>query len=148
MKFHKATNLGIEIEICVEKEKYKSLKTERKNGEKVYKYPKGEDPFRPGYVSNSENSNESNNSNSDKSEELRDQYFEMSASMTEDDIRSNMKNENASFQMNWNNEKNDMVMYCWWKANSPDAIIETLGEMANMFENDIKEMPNIMNVSD
>jgi len=28
MKFHKATNLGIEIEICVEKEKYKSLKTE------------------------------------------------------------------------------------------------------------------------
>ena len=33
-----------------------------------------------------------------KSEELRDQYFEMSASMTEDDIRSNMKNENASFQ--------------------------------------------------
>ena len=83
-----------------------------------------------------------------KSEELRDQYFEMSASMTKDDIRSNMKNENASFQINWNNEKNDMVMYCWWKANSPDAIIETLGEMANMFENDIKEMPNIMNVSD
>ena len=83
-----------------------------------------------------------------KTEELRDQYFEMSASMTEDDIRSNMKNENASFQMNWNNEKNEMVMYCWWKANSPDAIIETLGEMANMFENDIKEMPNIMNVSD
>ena len=82
------------------------------------------------------------------SEELRDQYFEMYASMTEDDIRSNMKNENASFQMNWNNEKNDMVMYCWWIANSPDAIIETLGEMANMFENDIKEMPNIMNVSE
>ena len=44
-----------------------------------------------------------------KSEELRDQYFEMSASMTEDDIRSNMKNESASFQMNWNNEKNDML---------------------------------------
>ena len=72
MRFHKATNLGIEIEICVEKEKYKSLKTERKNGERVYKYPKGEDPFRPGYVSNSENNNESNNTNSNKLEELRD----------------------------------------------------------------------------
>jgi hypothetical protein len=72
MKFHKATNLGIEIEICVEKEKYKSLKSRRKNQEFIYKYPKGKDPFRPGYVSNSENSNESNNSNSDKSEELRD----------------------------------------------------------------------------
>ena len=45
-----------------------------------------------------------------KSEELRDQYFEMSASMTQDDIRSNMKNENASFQMNWNNEK--MIWLC------------------------------------
>ena len=62
--------------------------------------------------------------------------------------KNNMKNENASFQINWNNEKNDMVMYCWWKANSPEAIIETLGEMANMFDNDIKEMPNVMNVSD
>ncbi len=82
-----------------------------------------------------------------KSEELKDQHFEMSASMTDDDIRSKMKNENASFQMNWNNEKNDIVMYCWWKANSPDTIIETLGEMANRFENDIKEMSNIMNVS-
>ena len=29
MKFHKATNLGIEIEICVEKEKYKSLKNSK-----------------------------------------------------------------------------------------------------------------------
>ena len=45
-----------------------------------------------------------------KSEELRDQYFEMSASMTEDDIRSNMKNENASFQMNWNTKK--MIWLC------------------------------------
>ena len=83
-----------------------------------------------------------------KSEELRDKYFEMASSMTEDDLRSNMKNENASFQINWNNEKNDMVMYCWWKANSPEAITETLGEMANMFENDIKEMSNVVNVSD
>ena len=74
MKYHKSTNLGIEIEICVEKEKYKSLKSTRKNQETVYKYPKGEDPFRPGYVSNSSNSNNSNsnNSNSNKSEELRD----------------------------------------------------------------------------
>ena len=83
-----------------------------------------------------------------KSEEIRSKYFEMTSSMTEDDLRSNMKNENASFQINWNNEKNDMVMYCWWKANSPEAILETLGEMADMFDNDIKEMSNVMNVSD
>jgi glucose-6-phosphate dehydrogenase assembly protein OpcA len=50
--------------------------------------------------------------------------------------------------MNWNNEKNDMVMYCWWKANSPQAILDTLGDMAGMFHNDIKEMSNVMDVTD
>ena len=39
-------------------------------------------------------------------------------------------------------------MYCWWKANSPEAIITTLGDMANMSENDFKEMPNFMDLSD
>ena len=41
-----------------------------------------------------------------------------------------------------------MTMYCWWKANSPEAIITTLGDMENMFENDFKEMPNFMDLSD
>ena len=83
-----------------------------------------------------------------KSEETRDQYFEAMKDMTPDDVRKNMKNENANFQMNWNNEKNDMVMYCWWKANSPQAILDTLGDMAGMFHNDIKEMSNVMDVTD
>ena len=39
-----------------------------------------------------------------KSEEIRDQYFEAMKDMTPDDVRKNMKNENANFQMNWNNE--------------------------------------------
>jgi hypothetical protein len=72
----------------------------------------------------------------------------MTKDVTADDIRKNMKNENASFQMNWNNEKKDMVMYCWWKANYPDAIEQTLGEMGKMFNKDIKEMSNIMDVTD
>jgi hypothetical protein len=38
--------------------------------------------------------------------------------MTLDDIRAQMKNDNASFQMNWNAGEDDMAMYCWWKANS------------------------------
>ena len=74
MIFHKYTNLGIEIEICVEKEKYKSLKTKReRNQENVYKYPKGEDPFRTENNSVSVSNRSStfiNNSN--KSEDLRD----------------------------------------------------------------------------
>jgi len=83
-----------------------------------------------------------------KSEEIRQQYFAMGQDMTLDDIRAQMKNDNASFQMNWNAGENDMVMYCWWKANSPEAILETLGEMGEMFHNDVKEVPNIIDVTD
>ena len=83
-----------------------------------------------------------------KSEEVRGQYHEMMKDIDADTIRSQMKNDNASFQMNWSAGESDMVMYCWWKANSPDAIIETLGEMADMFDNDVKEMPDVVDVRD
>ena len=83
-----------------------------------------------------------------KSEEVRGQYLEMMKDIEADTIRSQMKNDNASFQMNWSAGESEMVMYCWWKANSPDAIIETLGEMADMFDNDVKEMPDVVDVRD
>ncbi len=83
-----------------------------------------------------------------KSEEIRQQYFAMGEDMTLDDIRAQMKNDSASFQMNWNAGEDDMVMYCWWKADSPEAILETLGEMGEMFHNDVKEVPNIIDVTD
>ena len=83
-----------------------------------------------------------------KSEEIRQQYFAMGQEMTLDDIRAQMKNDSASFQMNWNAGEDDMVMYCWWKADSPEAILETLGEMGEMFHNDVKEVPNIIDVAD
>ena len=83
-----------------------------------------------------------------KSEEVRGQYLEMMKDIDADTIRSQMINDNASFQMNWSAGESDMVMYCWWKANSPDAIIETLGEMADMFDNDVKEMPDVVDVRD
>ena len=83
-----------------------------------------------------------------KSEEIRQQYFAMGQDMTLDDIRAQMKNDSASFQMNWNAGEDDMVMYCWWKADSPEAILETLGEMGEMFHNDVKEVPNIIDVTD
>ena len=83
-----------------------------------------------------------------KSEEVRGQYLEMMKDIDADTIRSQMKNDNASFQMNQSAGESDMVMYCWWKADSPDAIIETLGEMADMFDNDVKEMTDVVDVRD
>ena len=56
-----------------------------------------------------------------KSEEIRQQYFEMAQDLTLEDIRAQLKNDNASFQINWNAGEDEMAMYCWWKANSPEA---------------------------
>ncbi len=63
-------------------------------------------------------------------------------------LRAKLKNDNAAVQINWNAGEDEMAMYCWWKANSPEAIIETLGEMGEMFHNDVKEMPNMIDVTD
>jgi hypothetical protein len=83
-----------------------------------------------------------------KSDEAMDAYYQALETMSEADIRGAMKNEKASFQMQWNAGKSDKVLFCWWKAESPEAIVETLGEMAQLFENDIREMPNVYDFSD
>ena len=82
-----------------------------------------------------------------KSEEHRAKHFEATAQLTLDDMRAYMKNDNASFQINWGNPE-EMVTFCWWKANSPDDILTTLGEMADLYDNDIKEMPMVANIAD
>ena len=83
-----------------------------------------------------------------KSDQAMEAYFAAMETMSEADIRGAMKNEKASFQMQWNAGKNDKIMFCWWKAESPEAILETLGEMASLFENDIREMPNVLDFTD
>jgi hypothetical protein len=44
--------------------------------------------------------------------------------------------------------ENDKIMFCWWKVESPEAILETLGEMGSLFDNDIREMPNVLDFTD
>lgn len=82
-----------------------------------------------------------------KSEEHRTKHFEATADLSLDDMRAHLKNENASFQINWGNP-DEMVTYCWWKANTPADILSTLGDMADLYHNDIKEMPLIANIAD
>ena len=86
--------------------------------------------------------------NTFNSDEAMEAYFAAMETMSEADIRGAMKNEKASFQMQWNAGKNDKIMFCWWKAESPEAILETLGEMGSLFDNDIREMPNVLDFTD
>ena len=75
-------------------------------------------------------------------------YFAVMETMSEADIRGAMKNEKASFQIQWDAGKNDTIMSCWWKAETPEAILETLVEMGSLVDNDIKEMPNLLDFTD
>jgi hypothetical protein len=83
-----------------------------------------------------------------KSDEAMEAYFQALETMSEAEISGSMKNDKASFQMQWNEGKSDKVMFCWWKAESPEAIVETLGDMAQLFDNDIREMPNVYDFKD
>ena len=47
-----------------------------------------------------------------KSDEAMEVYFTALETMSEADIRGAMKNDKASYQMQWNVGKNDKVMFC------------------------------------
>ena len=83
-----------------------------------------------------------------KSDEAMEAYFAAMETMSEADIRGAMKNEKASFQMQWNAGKYDKIMFCWWKAESREATLETLGDRGSLFDNDIREMPNVLDFTD
>ena len=83
-----------------------------------------------------------------KSDEAMDAFYQALETMSEADIRVAMKNDRASFQMQWNAGKLDKVLFCWWKAESPEAIVETPGDVVQLFDNDIREMHNVFDFSD
>ena len=57
---------------------------------------------------------------------------------------SAMTGEKAACQMTWHDGGVGMEMVCWWKADSPDAIIEQIGAMNDFFATDCKELDHIM----
>ena len=78
-----------------------------------------------------------------KSETLREQYFQAFSQMSDEDISAAVNGEKAACQMNWANGTASMRMFCWWKAESGDAIIEQLGDMNNFFDTICEEMDSV-----
>lgn len=84
-----------------------------------------------------------------RSAEAKSEFFPTFSNMSVEDIKKALTNETASLCMSWYNV-NDIVFYCWWKAESPEAIvaiIKTLGPLGQTFENEIRETPNVINVA-
>ncbi|MAH83596.1 MAG: hypothetical protein CBB68_04450 [Rhodospirillaceae bacterium TMED8] len=74
------------------------------------------------------------------SEKLKADCFEAIGSMSEGEIASSMTGERAICQMTWHDGGIGMEMVCWWKAESPDAIIDQLGDMNSFFTTESKEL--------
>ena len=80
-----------------------------------------------------------------KSAALRDQCFEAMGTMSEQELVAAMTGDKAQCQMSWNDGGNgSMVLACWWKAESEDAIIEQIGEMNAFFDTESHELDNII----
>jgi|TARA_B110000240_G_C13205382_1_gene328033 hypothetical protein len=75
-----------------------------------------------------------------KSEELRSQYFEVAGSMAPADIKAMVTGDKAVCHKNWTNGEKSMKAYCHWEAESPEAIIDQLGDMNNFFHTVSEEM--------
>ena len=59
-----------------------------------------------------------------KSDEAVDAYNQALETISEADIRGAMKNDRASFQMQWNAGKANKVLYCWWKAETRKQLLK------------------------
>ena len=80
-----------------------------------------------------------------KSAALRDQCFEVMGTMSEQELVAGMTGDKAQCQMSWNDGGNGgMILACWWKAESKDAIIEQIGEMNAFFDTESHELDNII----
>ena len=69
-----------------------------------------------------------------KSKEMKDKFSETVASMKMEDIIKSMTSDKAACQMTWNTQADTMQMFCWWKGNSEEDIINQLGQMNDFFE--------------
>ena len=69
-----------------------------------------------------------------KSKEMKDKFSETVASMKMEDIIKSMTSDKAACQMTWNTPADTMQMFCWWKGNSEEDIINQLGQMNDFFE--------------
>lgn len=78
-----------------------------------------------------------------KSEELQKMYFEAFRYFENKTLYS-IQDEKARFLMNFNNGTNSMKMFCWWEADTADAIIDKLGDMNALFNTECIEMNNVV----
>ena len=69
-----------------------------------------------------------------KSKEMKDKFNETVASMKMEYIIKSMTSDKAACQMTWNTPADTMQMFCWWKGNSEEDIINQLGQMNDFFE--------------
>lgn len=75
-----------------------------------------------------------------KSEEMRVTYLDALSQLSPDEVVSAVTGPKAVCQMTWMGIDGTDSAFCFWKAESPDSIIEQLGDMNNFFDTSCHEM--------
>ena len=82
-----------------------------------------------------------------KSEDMKKKFHEVVGSTSPEDLKKGVSGEKAVCHMTMMGAGDSMKMFCKWQAESPQAIIDQLGDMNNFFETTSEECSQIMDFS-
>ena len=82
-----------------------------------------------------------------KSEEMKKKFHEVVGSTSPEDLKKGVSGEKAVCHMTMMCAGDSMNMYCKWQAESPQAIIDQLGDMNNFFDTTSEECSQVMDFS-
>ena len=79
-----------------------------------------------------------------KSEEMKKKFHEVVNSTSPEDLKKGVTGEKAVCHMTMMGANDSMKVFCKWQAESPQAIIDQLGDMNNFFDTVSEECSQTM----
>tara|TARA_A100001037_G_scaffold260858_1_gene249540 strand:+ start:137 stop:421 length:285 start_codon:yes stop_codon:yes gene_type:complete len=79
-----------------------------------------------------------------KSEEMKKKFHEVVSSTSPEDLKKGVTGEKAVCHMTMMGASDSMKVFCKWQAESPQAIIDQLGDMNNFFDTVSEECSQTM----
>tara|TARA_B100002052_G_scaffold66624_1_gene59982 strand:- start:88 stop:372 length:285 start_codon:yes stop_codon:yes gene_type:complete len=83
-----------------------------------------------------------------KSEEMKKKFHEVVSSTSPEDLKKGVTGEKAVCHMTMMGAGDSMKVFCKWQAESPQAIIDQLGDMNNFFDTVSEECSQTMNFAE
>ena len=83
-----------------------------------------------------------------KSEEMKKKFHEVVSSTSPEELKKGVTGAKAVCHMTMMGAGDSMKVFCKWQAESPQAIIDQLGDMNNFFDTVSEECSQTMNFAE